>query len=131
MPSEPGLSHELGIGLLQAGQPEQAATVLQQGLENQDDPDTKLALAEAELEAGWLDPALMNARTTAARYPDRLRPRLLLARIHHAEGEEAQARAALASCIRRQRFFRTAPVDSVVAEATLLWRRWYDDQPPF
>jgi hypothetical protein len=54
----------------------------------------------------------------------------MLARIHHAKGEDAQARAALASCIRRDTYYRSAPVDSVVAEATLLWRTWYDDEPP-
>ena len=59
-----------------------------------------------------------------------LAPRLLLARIHHARGEDAQARVALASCIRRETYFRSAAVDSVVTKATLLWHSWYDDDPP-
>lgn len=130
LPSEPDLSRELGIGLLDAGQPEQAASLLQQGLEEGDRPYIRLALAEAQLEVGWLEPAELNARTTETQFPDRLLPRLLLARIHHAQGEDAQARAALASCIRRDTYFRTASVDSVVAQATRLWRSWYDDAPP-
>ncbi len=128
--SQPNLSHELGIGLLVAGQPEQAVTVLQQGLDELDDPDTRLALAEAQIEVGWLESAELNARTAAAGYPDRLRPRLLLARIHHAKGEDAQARTALASCTRRDTYFRSVQVDSVAAQATRLWRAWYDDEPP-
>ncbi len=132
LPSEPSLSHELGIDLLAAGQPGQAVSMLQEGLGELDSHGSyiRLALAEAQLEVGWLEPAERNARTAAASYPDRLRPRLLLARIHHAHGDDAEARAALASCIRRETYFRSAPVDSVVTQATLLWRRWYDDEPP-
>lgn len=130
LPSEPTLSFELGIGLLEAGQPEQAASILQQGVEELDSSGIRLALAEAQLEVGSLEPAELHARTAEARYPDRLRPRLLLARIHHAHGEDAQARAALASCIRRDTYFRSASVDSVVVQATGLWREWYDDAPP-
>jgi hypothetical protein len=130
LPAEPALNRALGAGLLQAGEPEQAISVLQRGLDEQDGTNSRLTLAEAQLEAGWLGFAEVNARTAAARYPDRLLPRLMLARIHHAKGEDAQARAALASCIRRDTYYRSAPVDSVVAEATLLWRTWYDDEPP-
>jgi tetratricopeptide (TPR) repeat protein len=130
LPSEPGLQRELGIRFLKAGQLEEAASVLQQGLEAHDDPLARLALAEAQLGLGWLEPAEESARTAAARYPDRLGPRVLLARIHHANGEEAQARAALATSIRRETYFRSAAVESLVAEATLLWRSWYDDEPP-
>jgi O-antigen ligase len=130
LPSQPGLNHELGIGLLEVGRLEEGASVLQQGLEAWDDAAARLALAEAQLGLGWLEPAEENVRRAAAEYPDRLGPRLLLARIHHARGEEAQARAALASSIRRDTHFRSAAVDSVVAEATRLWRNWYDDEPP-
>ena len=130
LPWESDLDRELGIGLLGAGRLEEAASVLEQGLGRQDDPPARLALAEAQLGLGWLEPAERNARRAAAGYPDRLGPRLLLARIHHARGEEAQARAALASSIRRDTYFRSAAVDSLVAEATLLWRAWYDDEPP-
>ena len=130
LPWEPAIDHELGIGLLEAGRPEEAAKVLQQGLDAQEDLLVRLALAEAQFSLGWLKPAEVNTRTVAAEYPDRLGPRLLLARIHHARGEEAQARVALASCIRRSTYFRTTAVDSVVAEATLLWLNWYDDEPP-
>jgi O-antigen ligase len=130
LPWEPAIDHELGIGLLESGRPEEAAKVLQQGLDAQEDLLVRLALAEAQFSLGWLKPAEVNTRTVAAEYPDRLGPRLLLARIHHARGEEAQARVALTSCIRRSTYFRTAAVDSVVAEATLLWQSWYDDEPP-
>ena len=130
LPRESAIDQELGIGLLEAGRLEEAQKVLQQGLEAQDDPQVRLALAEAQLRLGWLEPAEANARTAAAEYPDRLGPRVLLARIHHANGEEAQARVALASCIRRDTYFRSAAVDSVVTEATILWRDWYDDEPP-
>jgi hypothetical protein len=130
LPAEPSLSYELGIGLLEDGQPEWAASVLQRGLDELEGPNIRLALAEAQLELGWLEPAKLNARTVAASYPDRLRPRLLLAQIHHADGEDAQARAALASCIRRDTYYRSVEVDSVVTEATQLWRSWYDDEPP-
>ena len=104
--------------------------MLELGLDAWDDAAARLALAEAQLGLGWLEPAEENARRVAAEYPDRLAPRLLLARIHHARGEDAQARAALASSIRRDTHFRSAAVDSVVAEATRLWRNWYDDEPP-
>lgn len=130
LPSEPDLSYGLGVGLLRVGQPEQAAVVLQRGIEARDRDDLRLALAEALLELGWVDQAELNARKAAAGYPDRLRPRLMLARIHHAKGEDAQARSALASCIRRDTYYRSALVDAVVKEATLLWRSWYDDEPP-
>ena len=130
LPSEPALNRALGAGLLQAGEPEQASRVLQQALDEQDGTNSRLTLAEAQLQAGWLGLAEVNARTAAARYPDRLRPRLMLARVHHAKGEDAQARAALASCIRRDTYYRSAPVDSVVKEAIALWRNWYDDDPP-
>ena len=130
LPTQPGLNHELGIGLLEVGRLEEAAGVLQRGLDAWDDAAVRLALAEAQLGLGWLEPAEVNARRVAAEYPDRLAPRLLLARIHHARGEEAQARAALASGIRRDTHFRSAAVDSVAAEATRLWRNWYDDAPP-
>lgn len=128
--SQPDLKRELGIGLLEVGRLEEAASLLQQGIDAWDNAPARLALAEAQLGLGWLEPAEVNARRVAAEYPDRLGPRLLLARIHHANGEEAQARAALASSIRRDTWFRSAAVDSLVAEATLLWRSWYDDDPP-
>ncbi len=128
--AQPGLNHELGMGLLEVGRLEAAAGVLEVGLDAWDDAAARLALAEAQVGLGWLEPAEENARRVAAEYPDRLRPRLVLARIHHARGEEAQARAALASSIRRDTHFRSAAVDSVVAEATRLWRDWYDDEPP-
>lgn len=130
LPSQPGLNQGLGIGLLEVGRLEEAARMLELGLDAWDDAAARLALAEAQLGLGWLEPAEENARRVAAEYPDRLAPRLLLARIHHARGEEAQARAALASSIRRDTHFRSAAVDSVVAEATRLWRNWYDDEPP-
>jgi len=130
LPREAAIDQELGIRLLEAGRLEEAQKVLQQGLEAQDDPLVRLALAEAQLGLGWLEPAEANVRTAAAEYPDRLGPRVLLARIHHANGEDAQARVALASCIRRDTYFRSAAVDSVVTEATILWRNWYDDEPP-
>jgi O-antigen ligase len=130
LPWEPGLDHGLGVALVEAGRFEEAESVLEQGLEAQDNASARLALAEAQLGLGWLEPAEVSARTAAAGYPDRLGPRLLLARIHHANGEDAQARAALASSIRRDTHFRSAAVDSMVAEATLLWRAWYDDEPP-
>jgi len=130
LPSQPDLDHGLGIDLLEAGRLEEAASVLQQGLDAWDNAAARLALAQAQLGLGWLEPAEVNARRVAAEYPDRLGPRLLLARVHHARGEEAQARAALASSIRRDTRIRSAAVDSVVAEATQLWRNWYDDEPP-
>ena len=130
LPSEPALQRELGIRFLKAGRLEEAVSVIQQSLEAHDEPVARQALAEAQLGLGWLEPAEESARTAAARYPDRLGPRVLLARIHHAKGEEAQARAALASSIRRETHFRSAAVDSLVAEATVLWRSWYDDEPP-
>ncbi|HEX6139783.1 MAG TPA: O-antigen ligase family protein [Candidatus Limnocylindria bacterium] len=130
LPSQPGLNHELGIGLLEVGRLEEGVSVLQRGLDAWDDAAARLVLAEAQLGLGWLEPAGVNARKVAAEYPDRLAPRLLLARIHHAKGEDAQARDALARSIRRDTHFRSADVDSVVAEATHLWRTWYDDDPP-
>jgi O-antigen ligase len=129
--SDPWLDNELGLRLLEAGRPEQAAMVLERGLEAEgDDYNSRLALAEAHLALGWLQPAELHVRTVAAHYPDRVGPRLLLARIHHAKGEDAQARAALTSCIRRDTYFRSALVDSVATQATRLWRIWYDDEPP-
>jgi O-antigen ligase len=127
---EPELDRQLGIRLLRAGRLEEAANTLQRGLAAREDPLSRQALAEAQLGLGWLEQAEQNARTAAAGFPDWLGPRLLLARIHHAKGEEAQARAALASSIRRDTHFRSAAVDALVAEATLLWRNWYDDPPP-
>jgi hypothetical protein len=130
LPAEPGLNYALGLRLREAGEPDQAVLALQRGLAGVEGPNIRLALTEVQLEIGWLEPALLNARAAAAHYPDRLRPRLLLARIHHAKGEEAQARTALASCIRRDTYYRTALVDSVATEAVRLWRSWYDDEPP-
>jgi len=130
LPWEEAIDQELGSDLLEAGRVEEAAKVLEQGLQAQDDALARLALAEAQLGLGWLEPAEENTLTAAAEYPDRLAPRLLLARIHHARGEDAQARVALASCIRRETYFRSAAVDSVVTKATLLWHSWYDDDPP-
>jgi O-antigen ligase len=130
LPSEPGLSHELGIALLEAGRLDEAAGVLERGLDAWDNTVARLALAEAQLGLGWLEPAEVNARRAAAEYPDRLAPRLLLARIHHARGEDAQARANLGSSIRRDTRFRSAAVDSLAAGATQLWHDWYDDEPP-
>ena len=130
LPWEAALDHGLGVALVKAGRFEEAESVLEQGLEAHDNASARLALAEAQLGLGWLEPAEMSARTAAAGYPDRLGPRLVLARIHRANGEDAQARAALASSIRRDTHFRSAAVDSMVAEATLLWRTWYDDEPP-
>jgi tetratricopeptide (TPR) repeat protein len=92
LPSEPGLQRELGIGLLEAGRLEEAASVLQKGLEAHDDPLARQTLAEAQLRLGWLEPAEVSAGTAAATYPDRLGPRVLLARIHPAQGEDAPAR---------------------------------------
>ncbi|HJS48229.1 MAG TPA: O-antigen ligase family protein, partial [Gemmatimonadales bacterium] len=128
--SAPDLDLELGVVLLQSGRREEAASVLERRLETRDDAPSRLALAEAQLGLGWLEPAGVNARRAAAGYPDRLAPRLLLARIHHAKGEDAQARAALARSIRRDTWYRSAAVDSLAAEAILLWRNWYDDEPP-
>jgi len=130
LPWEPYLNEMLGSGLLDVGQPQQAVSVLQTGIEELDGINFRLALAEAQLEVGWLGPAELNARTLAARYPDRLLPRLLLARIHHTKGEDAQARVYLGSCIQRDTHIRSSSVDSVVAQAEALWRIWYDDEPP-
>jgi hypothetical protein len=130
LPWELAIDQELGIGLIGAGRLEEAAAVLQQGLDARDDALARLVLAEAQLGLGWLNSAELNTRAAAAEYPDRLGPRLLLARIHHVRGEDAQARVALASCIRRDTYFRSTSVDSLVTEATLLWHNWYDDEPP-
>ncbi len=130
LPAMSELRYDLGVALLDAGLPEEAVEVLRHGLAVLDGSQSRLALAEAELAIGSLDSARLNARMVEMRYPDLLRPRLLLARIHHAAGREAQARAALTSCIRRETYYRSAPVDSVAAEAATLWRNWYDDEPP-
>lgn len=130
LPWETDLQHDLGMALFRAGRLEEAATMLQRRLETRENAPARVALAEAQLGLGWLEPAELNARIAAAGYPDRLAPRLLLARIHHARGEEAQARAALVPTIRRDTWFRSAAVDSLAAEAAWLWHSWYDDDPP-
>ena len=104
--------------------------MLQPGLEAWDNAPARLALTQAQIGLGWLEPAKDNARRLAAGYPDRLAPRLLLARIHHARGEEAQARVALASSIRRDTWYRSDAVEALAEEAERLWRAWYDDAPP-
>lgn len=128
--SEAELDRQLGIRLVQAGRLKEASDALERGLTGREDILSRQALAEAHLGLGWLEQAERNARTAAAGFPDWLGPRLLLARIHHASGEEAQARVALASVIRRDTWFRSAAVDALAAEATRLWRDWYDDPPP-
>ena len=130
LPAEPDLDHTLGTALLSAGRPERAVEVLERALHGRDRVETRLALARAQLEMGRLEPAERHARAASTRLPDQVRPQLLLARIHYAANENAQARAALSRCIRRETYFRTATVDAVAARATALWREWYDDEPP-
>lgn len=130
VPWEGDLLHDIGITMFRNGRFEEAADMLQRRLEVRDNAPARVALAEAQLSLGWLAPAEANARRAAAGYPDRLAPRLLLGRIHHARGEEAQARVALAPAIRRDTYYQSTAVDSLATEATRLWRDWYDDEPP-
>jgi tetratricopeptide (TPR) repeat protein len=130
LPGEAKLDVHIGLALVDAGMPDSATRHLERAILEHDDLETRLTLAQAYHDTGRPAEALVHARAAIASFPDRLRPQLLLARIHHAAGDHAQARAALARCIERRTHYDTAAVDSVAAEAARLWRSFYADEPP-
>ncbi len=130
LPSRPRLARDLGAALVEDGQEEEGIPLLESALEGGAGPAVRLSLSDAYLGSGRLDEAERHAALYLDAFPDRLRPRLLLGRIHLARGEHERARAELARCIRQETRIRSAAVEVVAREAEAIWRGAYEDPPP-
>lgn len=130
LPLEGRLQQELGQALLAADSAHRAIGSLDRAVALGAPPEAGLELAEAYLADGRPDAAQGAANAYLAAYPDRLRPRLILAKADLALGASAEARRQLTRCIRKETHIRSEAVDRIAREAEALWRSHFSDAPP-
>jgi tetratricopeptide (TPR) repeat protein len=130
LPGHAQLQAELGAAVAALGPTGEGIAILEEALDLGAPPATLLTLGDAYLAAGNPLGAEASARAYLAVFPDRLRPRLLMARSFLAQGDREAARAELVRCIRRQTVARSPAVDAVANEAQALWKLHFNEPPP-
>jgi hypothetical protein len=130
LPGDPLLLADHGRALVAAGAIPSGLDAFTRAVESGADPELRLTMGRILLESGDAVSAEREARLFLSAFPDRLRPRLLLARIHLARGEEAKAQEELLRCIHLVTRTRSAAVDAVATEALELWRSHFSAPPP-
>lgn len=125
MPGHALVRRDLGKALISTGHYEEGLAHLAASRTRTDDRDLHLYMSEAYLALDRLEEAEAAAEAARYRFPDQLRPYLLLAKIAYQQGEFERAATYLKRCLRAETQIRSHAVEAVVREAQACWTTWF------
>jgi len=125
LPGMGELEFQLGSALVLDGSPALGHEYLSSSLETFNDRNVHLMIAVSAIDRRDYAAALESISLVKRMFPDHLGPDLIGARALHALGRFAEAREALARCIREDSRIRNRDTAQIRSEALLMWHQYY------